>query len=56
MHRQQKELAQQIGTSNDLSTILGNLISSFSPSRQKLSGAGESLRGRSFSIAFQRRL
>ncbi|MBQ0718952.1 MAG: TonB-dependent receptor [Gammaproteobacteria bacterium] len=40
-------LAKQIAISNDLSTILGNQIPSFSPSRQKMSGYGESLRGRS---------
>ncbi|MGL6159952.1 TonB-dependent receptor [Microbulbifer sp.] len=39
-------LAEQIGVSSDLSTILGNLVPSFSPSRQKLTNAGESLRGR----------
>ncbi len=41
-----QDLTQQIGVNNDLSTILGNLIPSFSPSRQKMTGAGESLRGR----------
>ncbi|MGJ8690382.1 MAG: TonB-dependent receptor [Gammaproteobacteria bacterium] len=41
-----QDLLQQIGVNNDLSTILGNLIPSFSPSRQKMTGAGESLRGR----------
>ncbi|MFC6632835.1 TonB-dependent receptor [Microbulbifer taiwanensis] len=40
------ELAQQLGVSSDLSTILGNLIPSFSPSRQKMTSSGESLRGR----------
>ncbi|WP_308366197.1 MULTISPECIES: TonB-dependent receptor [unclassified Microbulbifer] len=39
-------LAEQIGVSSDLSTILGNLVPSFSPSRQKLTNSGESLRGR----------
>lgn len=43
----QQDLNEQIMISNDLSTILGNLIPSFSPSRQKLTGFGESLRGRS---------
>lgn len=42
----QKDLAQQISINNDLSTILGNLVPSFSPSRQKMTSAGESLRGR----------
>ncbi len=42
----QQDLIQQIGVNNDLSTILGNLIPSFSPSRQKMTSAGESLRGR----------
>ena len=40
------ELEQQLAISNDLSTLLGNLIPSFSPSRQKMTNAGESLRGR----------
>lgn len=42
----QQELTQQININNDLSTILGNLVPSFSPSRQKMTSAGESLRGR----------
>lgn len=42
----QQDLAQQISINNDLSTILGNLVPSFSPSRQKMTSAGESLRGR----------
>ncbi|HCS28469.1 MAG TPA: TonB-dependent receptor [Spongiibacteraceae bacterium] len=42
----QAALEQQISVSNDLSTVLGNLIPSFSPSRQKLTSSGESLRGR----------
>lgn len=41
-----EDLTQQININSDMSTILGNLIPSFSPSRQKLTGAGESLRGR----------
>ena len=40
------ELRQQLAVQNDLSTVLGNLIPSFSPSRQKMTNAGESLRGR----------
>lgn len=43
----EKDLAQQLSINNDLSTVLGNLVPSFSPSRQKLTGSGESLRGRS---------
>ncbi len=42
----QQDLDQQIGINNDLSTLLGNLIPSFSPSRQKMTSYGESLRGR----------
>ncbi|MAY01406.1 MAG: TonB-dependent receptor [Gammaproteobacteria bacterium] len=42
----EEALATQIGINNDLSTVLGNMIPSFSPSRQKLTSAGESLRGR----------
>lgn len=40
------ELEQQLAVHNDLSTVLGNLIPSFAPSRQKMTNAGESLRGR----------
>ena len=43
----QQELSEQLSINNDLSTLLGNLIPSFSPSRQKMTGFGESLRGRS---------
>lgn len=39
-------LDQQLAIENDISTVLGNLIPSFSPSRQKFTNAGESLRGR----------
>lgn len=42
----QQDLTQQLNINNDLSTVLGNLIPSFSPSRQKLTSFGESLRGR----------
>lgn len=41
-----QELTSQMAATSDLSTILGNLIPSFSPSRQKMTNAGESLRGR----------
>lgn len=40
------ELKQQLSIQNDLSTVLGNLVPGFSPSRQKMTNAGESLRGR----------
>lgn len=40
------ELDQQLAIENDISTVLGNLIPSFSPSRQKFTNAGESMRGR----------
>lgn len=42
----EQDLTQQINISHDLSTVLGNMIPSFTPSRQKLTSAGESLRGR----------
>ncbi|WP_066966928.1 TonB-dependent receptor [Microbulbifer sp. Q7] len=41
-----QELASQMAATSDLSSILGNLIPSFSPSRQKMTNTGESLRGR----------
>lgn len=40
------ELEQQLAVHNDISTVLGNLIPSFAPSRQKMTNSGESLRGR----------
>lgn len=40
------ELTQQLAVNHDISTVLGNLIPGFSPSRQKMTNAGESLRGR----------
>lgn len=41
------DLEQQLSVSGgDLSTVLGNLIPSFAPSRQKMTSYGESLRGR----------
>nr|WP_233132634.1 TonB-dependent receptor [Paraferrimonas haliotis] len=42
----QEQLQQQLAVSNDLSTIIGNLAPGFSPSRQKMSSTGETLRGR----------
>ncbi|WP_105213829.1 TonB-dependent receptor [Pseudoalteromonas sp. T1lg22] len=42
----ESELQQQLSLQHDISTVLGNLIPSFSPSRQKMTSAGESLRGR----------
>ncbi|WP_288131030.1 TonB-dependent receptor [Microbulbifer sp.] len=39
-------LNEQLAATSDLSTILGNLIPGFSPSRQKMTSSGESLRGR----------
>ncbi|CAA0092347.1 TonB-dependent receptor [Zhongshania aliphaticivorans] len=42
----EQELIKQMGVTSDMSTILGNLIPSFAPSRQKMTSAGESLRGR----------
>ncbi|MBC3764468.1 TonB-dependent receptor [Neptunicella marina] len=42
----QQQLAQQLAVQQDISTVLGNLVPGFSPSRQKMTSAGESLRGR----------
>ena len=42
----EQELIKQMGVTSDMSTILGNLIPSFAPSRQKMTNSGESLRGR----------
>lgn len=42
----EEELEEQLAVHHDISTVLGNLIPSFSPSRQKMTNAGESLRGR----------
>lgn len=41
-----EELDKETGMTPDLSTILGNEIPSFAPSRQKLTSYGETLRGR----------
>ncbi len=40
------QLEEQFRTTKDLSTIIGNLAPSFTPSRQKMSNTGETLRGR----------
>jgi iron complex outermembrane recepter protein len=40
------QLDQQLALTHDLSQVLSNLIPSFTPSRQKLTNAGETLRGR----------
>lgn len=42
-----EQLEAQFAVTTDLSTVLANLVPGFSPSRQKLSGFGETLRGRS---------
>lgn len=42
----QEELRQQLAVTQDVSQVLGNLVPSFSPSRQKLTNGGETLRGR----------
>lgn len=42
----QEEIAQQLQLTSDSSQILSNLLPSYSPSRQKMSGSGETLRGR----------
>lgn len=41
-----EQIEQQQAISNDPGQVLANLIPSYSPSRQKLSNAGETLRGR----------
>lgn len=40
------ELEQQLALGNDFAQMLGNLIPSYSPSRQKMTNFGEKLRGR----------
>ncbi|WP_447956111.1 TonB-dependent receptor [Vreelandella sp. EE7] len=42
----EEEIGQQRQFSSDSSQILSNLLPSYSPSRQKMSGSGETLRGR----------
>lgn len=41
-----EDLRRQLASADTLSDVLGNLVPAFSPSRQKLSSAGETLRGR----------
>jgi iron complex outermembrane receptor protein len=41
-----EQLEQQLAITHDLSQVLSNLIPSFTPSRQKLTNSGETLRGR----------
>ena len=40
------QIEQQLRTSSDQSQVLSNLIPGYTPSRQKLSNAGETFRGR----------
>ncbi|CAB0150705.1 Ferric aerobactin receptor [Pseudidiomarina piscicola] len=40
------ELRQQLASADSLSDVLGKLVPAFSPSRQKLTSSGETLRGR----------
>ena len=42
-----EEIEQQLAITSDQAQVLGNLIPSYSPSRQKLSSAGETFRARS---------
>lgn len=42
----EEEISQQLHLTSDSSQILSNLLPSYSPSRQKMSGSGETLRGR----------
>ncbi|KFZ31145.1 TonB-dependent receptor [Pseudidiomarina salinarum] len=41
-----EELRKQLAVADSLSDLLGNLVPAFSPSRQKLTSSGETLRGR----------
>ncbi|MES1929511.1 TonB-dependent receptor [Salinisphaera dokdonensis CL-ES53] len=43
---QRQQIEQQLASTSDPGQVLANLIPSYSPSRQKLSNAGETLRGR----------
>lgn len=42
-----QQIEQQLAITTDQSQVLGNLIPSYSPSRQKLTNSGETFRGRS---------
>lgn len=42
----EEEITQQLQISSDSSQVLSNLLPSYSPSRQKMTGSGETLRGR----------
>lgn len=42
-----EEIESQLAITSDQAAILGNLLPSYSPSRQKMSSAGETFRGRS---------
>ena len=42
----EKDLETELAISSDLSTVLGHLVPNYSPSRQKLTSSGETLRGR----------
>ena len=41
-----EEIQNQLTISNDIATVIGNLVPSMTPSRQKLSNQGENMRGR----------
>lgn len=43
----EQALEEQAAVTDDLSAVLGNLVPNFSPSRQKMTSYGETLRGRS---------
>ncbi|MDE1463122.1 TonB-dependent receptor [Spartinivicinus poritis] len=45
-----KELQQQTLVADDLTSVIANLVPSFTPSRQKLSNQGENMRGRNVLI------
>ena len=40
------DIDRQLALGGDIAQLIGNLVPSYSPSRQKLSGFGETLRGR----------
>lgn len=42
----QEQIREQLAYTQDLSQIIGNIVPGFSPSRQKLTSSGETLRGR----------